>query len=176
MLPIVLPDRPRALLVGINPGLGSALRGHNFAGPGNPFWRLLFAAGLTSVLLLPEQEQRLAEFGLGLVNLCDRPTRTAAELTAQELERGRLRLRRRIQRVRPQIVALVGITLFPVVAPKGRERGPGLKDERLGTARIFVLPNPSGLNASYPTFESKLIWFKGLAATLAALPVRAAIP
>jgi double-stranded uracil-DNA glycosylase len=162
-LPVILPEEPRILFVGINPGLGSWARKHNFAGPGNPFWRLLEAAGLTPIALIPEEETRLAEWGLGLVNLCDRPTRTAAELTRDELEQGRRRLLRRVARYRPRVVALVGITLYRAVVPAGMGRGPGLRQEGLGPARLFVLPNPSGLNQSFPSFDSKLKWFRALA-------------
>jgi len=162
-LPVVLPPLARILFVGINPGLGSAARGHNFAGPGNPFWRLLYAAQLTPLLLAPEEDRRLAEFGLGLVNLCDRPTRTAAELTREELAQGRRRLLGRVKRVQPELVALVGISIFRAVFPGAPSRGPGLKEETLGPARVFVLPNPSGLNQAYPGFESKLVWFLALA-------------
>jgi TDG/mug DNA glycosylase family protein len=162
-LPVILPEAPTILFVGINPGLGSWARSHNFAGPGNPFWRLLHAAGLTPVLLQPEEDRRLAEFGLGLVNLCDRPTRTAAELTRDELRQGRSRLVRRVRRVRPGIVALVGISIFPAVFPGATERGPGLRPQQLGDAHVFVLPNPSGLNQSFAGFEPKLVWFRQLA-------------
>lgn len=165
-LPVVLPNEPRVLFVGINPGLGSWARQHNFAGPGNPFWRLLHASGLTPILLAPEEEVRLAEFGLGLVNLCDRPTRTAAELSRDELEKGRRRLLRRIARSRPRIVALVGISIFSAVCPKSPERGPGPRSVRLGKAPVFVLPNPSGLNQSFAGFEPKLVWFRELAARI----------
>src|SRR5690348_14525543 len=86
----VLAKRPRVLLVGINPGLRSGATGHHFAGRGNPFWRLLYAAKLTPDLLTADEDQRLAEFGIALTNICARTTRTAAELTARELSHGRL--------------------------------------------------------------------------------------
>lgn len=162
-LPVILPHEPHVLFVGINPGLGSWARQHNFAGPGNPFWRLLHASGLTPVLLTPEEDHRLAEFELGLVNLCDRPTRTAAELSREELELGRKRLARRVSRCKPRMVALVGISIFPAVCPGSRARGPGLREERFGGASLFVLPNPSGLNQSFAGFEPKLVWFRELA-------------
>lgn len=162
-LPDVLPSPCRVLFVGINPGLGSERRGHHFGGPGNPFWRLLHAAGFTPRLFAPEEDVLLGEWGWGLVNLCDRPTRTAAELTRGELEQGRVRLVKRVERVRPRVVALVGISLFQAVFPGVREPGPGPKEVRCDAARVFVLPNPSGLNASYPSFADKLVWFEALA-------------
>ena len=92
----VVVERPRLLLVGINPGLRSGAVGHHFAGNGNPFWRLLHAAGLTPVAIAYEEDQRLAEFGIALTNLCPRATRTAAELTPTEIAdiyaRGRMNM------------------------------------------------------------------------------------
>ncbi len=163
MLHDILPARPRILFVGINPGLRSWELGHHFAGKGNPFWRLLFAAGLTPVELSSLEDARLAEFGLGLTNLCPRHTRTAAELSREEMERGALRLRRLIARVEPGIVAFVGLSIYRLYFGHKVSGGAGEKTERIGGARVFVLPNPSGLNASFPGFESKLTWFKALA-------------
>ena len=160
----VTTDRPRILFVGINPGRISGQVGHHFAGPGNPFWRLLHAAGIVPVVLRAEDDGRLSEFGLALVNLCRRPTRTAAELTRAELARGRTRLLRQIAAMRPAVVALVGVTLYPLVCGTGGPPGPGAKPDVLAGARVFVVPNPSGLNASYPSFAAKLRWFEELCA------------
>lgn len=160
----VVVERPRLMLVGINPGLRSGAVGHHFAGNGNPFWRLLHAAGLTPVLLHYEQDQRLAEFDIALTNLCPRMTRTAAELTPAELARGKAGLLRKIAALEPRVVALVGLTLYRIcIGPKGTP-GPGEKPERLAGARLFVVPNPSGLNASFPGFDHKLVWFQSLRA------------
>jgi len=159
----ILPPRPRILFVGINPGLRSWELGHHFAGKGNPFWRLLFAAGLTPVALSGVEDARLAEFGLGLTNLCPRHTRTAAELSRAELARGAVRLRRLIARVEPEVVAFVGLSIYQVYFGHKVSGGAGAKPERIGSARVFVLPNPSGLNASFPGFSHKLRWFKALA-------------
>jgi TDG/mug DNA glycosylase family protein len=162
----VVCPQPRLLLVGINPGLRSGLLGHHFAGRGNPFWRLLHAAGLTPRLLAPEEDQQLATMGIALTNLCPRTTRTAAELTAEELQRGRRLLARKCAALRPRVVCLVGVTVYTVVFGARSGRGPGTKPEMLGGAPVFVVPNPSGLNASYPGFAQKLIWFRQLAAFL----------
>lgn len=163
----ILPTgRPRILFVGINPGATSGRVGHHFAGPGNTFWKLLYAAKLTPRLLAPGEDTELAALGLGLVNLCTRPTRTAAELTPAERHRGRTRLLQIVSRALPGVVALVGVTLYPIVAGAAAARatpGPGPKPERLGEARLFVVPNPSGLNATFPTFEAKLPWYEALA-------------
>ncbi len=158
----VIVDRPRILFVGINPGYRSGQIGHHFAGPGNPFWRLLHAAKLTPVLLGAEEDARLAELGLALTNLCPRPTRSASELTREERERGREALLETVRRMRPEIVALVGLTLSAQLFKGSPHRGAGPRPERLEGARVFVLPNPSGLNASFPGFAHKLVWFAAL--------------
>jgi TDG/mug DNA glycosylase family protein len=158
----VVVDHPRLLLVGINPGLRSGALGHHFAGRGNPFWRLLQAARLTPVLLDWMEDQRLAEFGIALTNLCPRATRTAAELTRAEIVRGRAALTRKIARWRPAVVALVGVSLYPLVFGRAATAGPGAKPDTISGARVFVVPNPSGLNASYPGFAHKLVWFEKL--------------
>lgn len=157
---------PRLMLVGINPGLRSAALGHHFAGKGNPFWRLLFAAGLIGEALPPEQDRRLAEWRIALTNLCPRPSRSADELTRAELLAGRNTLRRKCRAWKPEVMVLVGIGLYPVVFGRGGPGGPGPKPERIGDTALFVVPNPSGLNASFPGFESKLVWFRQLAAFL----------
>lgn len=157
----VLCQDPRVLFVGINPGTRSGALGHHFAGKGNPFWRLLHVSGLTPVQLAPEEDARLAEFGLALTNVCPRTTRTAAELTKEELRRGARALERKVARLRPRVVALVGLTIYPLLFD-GPAGGAGAKDVRLGASRVFVLPNPSGLNASFPGFEHKLVWFRAL--------------
>jgi TDG/mug DNA glycosylase family protein len=163
----VVVERPKILFVGINPGLVSGTVGHHFAGPGNPFWQLLFASKLTPVELVAEQDHRLTEFGLALINLCQRPTKEANDLEKVELERGKKRLIAKARDMKPDVVALVGVTLYPVVCKEGRghklEMGPGPKPETIAGAPVFVVPNPSGLNVSYPTFDAKLVWFRKLA-------------
>jgi TDG/mug DNA glycosylase family protein len=150
------------VLVGINPGLRSGAVGHHFAGAGNPFWRLLHAAGLTPRLLSYAEDQRLAELGIALTNLCPRTTRTAAELTTAELARGRAALARKIARWRPAVVAFVGVSVYRTVCGVSGGPGPGSKRETVAGARLFVVPNPSGLNASFPGFEDKLRWYRAL--------------
>jgi TDG/mug DNA glycosylase family protein len=163
----------RALFVGINPGLASSAAGQHFATPTNPFWRLLHAAGLTPGALRPGDGAALVALGLGITNVCPRPTRAAAELSRQELRAGATALREKVARLRPATVALVGVSLYPVVVPGGREPGPGAKRARLEGARLFVLPNPSGLNASYPGFAAKLVWFQRLERNLSRHAARA---
>ena len=165
----VLASRPKILFVGINPGLRSEAVGHHFAGPGNPFWRLLHAAHLVPEPLTYAEDRRLAEFGMAMTNLCPRATRSASELGRDELEDGRRALDRKIRRLRPELVVFVGITLYRAFLGRSRlgTAGPGLKPDRIHGARVFVLPNPSGLNASFPGFADKLRWFKRLRAAVA---------
>jgi len=166
----VITPRPRVLFVGINPSLRSAAVGHHFASPGNPFWRLLHAARLVPRELTHQEDQRLAEFGLALTNLCPRATRAASELARDEIERGKRRLAAKIRRLRPEVVAFVGITIyrdfFGAAAVKragaAHRGGAGAAPETISGARVFVLPNPSGLNASFPGFKDKLVWFEEL--------------
>jgi TDG/mug DNA glycosylase family protein len=172
-LPDVLAPGLRVVFVGINPSLESGRVGHHFASPGNPFWRLLHASGFTPVLLRPDEDARLVDLGLGLTNVCARPTRSAAELTRQEYERGVRELVRKVEAFRPSVLALVGVTLARVVLPESAEVGPGARSATLAGARVFVLPNPSGRNAAYPSFESKLEWFVRLREVADSKPPRA---
>jgi double-stranded uracil-DNA glycosylase len=161
-LPDILAPNPRVLFVGINPSVRSAELGHHFAGRGNPFWRLLFAARLVPEPLTYADDQRLASFGLALTNVCPRPTRAAAELAPEEVREGLRALDRKIAELSPKVVAFVGLTIYQQFFAKERSGGAGEKPERLHGARVFALPNPSGLNASFPGFEHKLVWFQAL--------------
>jgi double-stranded uracil-DNA glycosylase len=158
----ILKPRPRILFVGINPSLRSAQMGHHFASPGNPFWRLLHAARLVPVELKCEDDERLVEFDLALTNLCARATRAAAELSTAEMIAGQRVLARKIRRVRPRVVAFVGVSIYRRFFGIAQGAGAGAKEQEIFGARVFVLPNPSGLNASYPGFKDKLIWFERL--------------
>lgn len=148
----VLPgegDPPlRVLFCGINPGLFSAATGHHFARPGNRFWRVLHRAGFTPRLLRPHEQGELAGLGLGVTNLVARATARADELTAAELVAGGERLARLVARHRPGWLAVVGVTAYRTAfgvrgAAIGRQDGPW------GGTRVWVLPNPSGLNAHW---------------------------
>ena len=161
-LPAIIGPRPRILFVGINPSLPSAEVGHHFASPGNPFWRLLYTARLIPTALTYADDARLIEHGLALTNIVPRATRAASELTRAEFAAGRRQLARVIRRANPEVVAFVGVTVYRAFFGGAASGGPGPKPERIGAARVFVLPNPSGLNAAYPGFRDKLIWFQRL--------------
>jgi double-stranded uracil-DNA glycosylase len=148
----VLPgpgDPPlRVLFCGINPGLVSAATGHHFARPGNRFWPALHGAGFTPRLLLPAEQGELRGLGLGITNMAPRATARADELTVAEMVAGGLRLQELVQQRRPRWLAVVGVTAYRAAfdAPRAAV---GPQDERLGPTRIWVLPNPSGLNAHW---------------------------
>jgi TDG/mug DNA glycosylase family protein len=161
-LPPRLGPRPRILFVGINPGLRSGALGHHFAGPGNPFWRLLHAAGLVPEPLTYADDVRLPAFGLGITNLVERATRGADELARVEFAAGRRRLDATIARARPRVVAFVGLTVYQHFFGHRASGGPGPKPERIHGARVFVVPNPSGRNAAFPGFRDKLVWYRRL--------------
>ncbi|HXN85486.1 MAG TPA: mismatch-specific DNA-glycosylase [Candidatus Binataceae bacterium] len=158
----ILIRRPRVLFVGINPSLRSEAVGHHFASPGNPFWRLLYEARLIPVPLTCDEDHRLTEFQMAMTNLCSRASRSAAELQREEIEAGKRVLAAKIARLRPEVVAFVGLSIYRDFFGKAATAGAGAKEERISEARVFVLPNPSGLNASFPGFKDKLIWFQRL--------------
>jgi TDG/mug DNA glycosylase family protein len=136
------------LFVGINPGLYSAATGHHFARPGNRFWPVLHDAGFTDILLRPWEERRLLRSRLGITNLVARATAAADELSPEELRRGRRRLAVKVGRYRPRCVAVLGIGAFRTAFARPRA-SVGLQGETLGQAALWVLPNPSGLNANH---------------------------
>jgi TDG/mug DNA glycosylase family protein len=150
-IPDVLPTAGepfRVLFCGINPGLYSAATGWHFARPGNRFWPALHLSGFTPRRLAPSEQAELTRYGLGITNIAPRATAQAAELTDEELREGAVHLQALIGRHCPRYVAVAGVTAYRVAF--GRPRAViGPQDERLGTARLWILPNPSGLNASW---------------------------
>jgi TDG/mug DNA glycosylase family protein len=136
------------LFCGINPSLTSAARRHHFARPGNRFWPALHLAGLTPRLLTPDEDRELLAFGLGVTNVVARPTRTAAELDADELRAGAVVLTALVERWRPRVLAVLGVTAWRVAFDRPRAEL-GLQPGRVGGAATWVVPNPSGLNAHY---------------------------
>ena len=136
------------LFCGINPGLYSAAVGHHFARPGNRFWPALFASGFTDRLLSPFEERDLLKLGYGITNIIARATASAAELDKAELVKGSKSLRARIRRYRPRCLAVMGVGAYRT-AFACRNAELGLQEQMMGTAKVWVLPNPSGLNAHY---------------------------
>jgi double-stranded uracil-DNA glycosylase len=150
-IPDVLPAPGQpfpVLFTGINPGLYSAATGWHFARPGNRFWPALYASGFTGRLLAPSQQDELPRYGLGITNIAPRATAQAAELTAAELKAGAARLLALVEERRPRFVAIAGVTAYRTAFARPRAIiGP--QPEPLGAARLWVLPNPSGLNAHW---------------------------
>ena len=150
----------RVLFVGINPGVRSAVTGHHFAGFSNRFWKLLWEAKLVPERMTYEQDSRRSEWGFGITNLVARPSPGIGDLSPREYVDGWHVLERKIQRFRPAIVALVGVTLYRALLPfiePGAARPAaltvGMQKVTVHGARVFVLPNPSGRNANFSHAE-----------------------
>ncbi|HLG55390.1 MAG TPA: mismatch-specific DNA-glycosylase [Vicinamibacterales bacterium] len=153
----------RVLFVGINPGISSSLTGHHFAGFSNRFWKLLYESRLVPEPISYVDDGRLPEWGYGITNIVPRPTPGIDTLERHEYEAGRARLRRKLLRYRPAVVALVGVTVFRALFPHRKDAvSLGLQEERIGDSAMFVLPNPSGRNANY-SFAQMLRAFRALA-------------
>ncbi len=172
-----------ALFVGINPGFASARAHHHFANPANPFWRLLHESGLVERRLTPAEERTLLDRGLGITNLVARATGGVADLTRDDLERGRKALVGKIRRYRPRAVVFVGLTAYAAFERRRRARASppwrdtrckppsevvtarsavprrriacGEQPDRFAGARVFVVPNPSGRNAHFTRLEMR---------------------
>ena len=155
----------RVLFVGINPGVRSAVSGHHFAGFSNRFWKLLFESKLVPEPLKFEDDGRLPDFGFGITNIVPRATPSISTLAPAEYVAGRLRLRRKVLRYKPDIVAMVGVTVFRAMFPERKDVVTlGLQRERIGDTSVFVLPNPSGRNANF-TYAEMLAAFRALRRT-----------
>jgi double-stranded uracil-DNA glycosylase len=147
-IPNVLGPGLDVAFVGINPGLWSGAVGHHFARPGNRFWKALHGSGFTDRLLFPLEDASLLDLNLGLTNLVARTTATAAELSFDEIQDGAQELEDRLSPLHPRFVAVLGIGAYRTGFGR-RDAALGSQDEDLGGARLWVLPNPSGLNAHY---------------------------
>lgn len=138
----------RVLFCGINPGLYTAAIGHHFGRPGNRFWPALFGSGFTSRLLQPFEERELLLAGLGITNVVSRTTATAAELNARDYAEGGIRLTRTVLEYKPRALAVLGVGAYRAAFSKATATL-GLQAEGIGQTAVWVLPNPSGLNANY---------------------------
>ncbi|HEY9665841.1 MAG TPA: G/U mismatch-specific DNA glycosylase [Coleofasciculaceae cyanobacterium] len=153
---IIAPDL-QVLFCGINPSLYSAAVGHHFARPGNRFWRSLHIAGFTERLLAPFEDKDLLQFGYGLTNIVDRATARADELDPEELVAGHQHLAAKVQHYRPRFLAILGISAYRTAFNRPKAVM-GQQDESLHSAIIWVLPNPSGLNAHYQLNDLKQVY------------------
>lgn len=147
-VPDVIAPNLQVLFCGINPGLYTAAVGHHFARPGNRFWPALFKSGFTDRLVSPFEERELPKLGIGITNVVPHATATAAELTREDLIAGGRALAAKIKRFRPKVVAILGVGAYRDAFAKPKAQI-GEQSERIHDARVWVLPNPSGLNANY---------------------------
>ncbi len=153
-IPDVIAHGLDVLFCGINPSLYSGAVGHHFARPGNRFWPVMHAAGFTDTLLSPSDDRTLLEVGCGLTNVVERATNSADELTAEALVQGARRLVRKVRKYRPRWIAFLGASVYRVAFDRPHAQV-GPQQERIAESGVWVLPNPSGLNAHYP--PAKLI-------------------
>jgi TDG/mug DNA glycosylase family protein len=147
-VPDLIAPELGVLFCGINPSLYSAAVGHHFARPGNRFWPTLHAAGFTDRVLEPYEERELLALGYGITNVVERASASAAELSADELAAGARALAVKIADFRPRVLAVLGIGAYRT-AFGPRDAVPGPQPASIGGAHVWVLPNPSGLNAHY---------------------------
>ena len=147
-VPDVIAPNLKVLFCGINPGLYTAAVGHHFARPGNRFWPALFKSGFTDRLVSPFEERELLRLGIGISNVVPHATATAAELSREDFIVGGRALAAKVKRYRPRVVAILGVGAYRQ-AFGNPKAGLGEQNERIHSARVWVLPNPSGLNANY---------------------------
>lgn len=147
-VPDVIAPRLRVLFCGINPGLYTAAVGHHFARPGNRFWPALLAAGFTERLVSPFDERKLLKSGYGVTNVVMRATATADQLTREELRAGGKQLTAKVRRYKPAFLAVLGLGAYRAAWERPKAII-GRQEETIGETVVWVLPNPSGLNAHY---------------------------
>lgn len=148
MIADVIKPGLEVLFCGINPGLVSEATGHHFARPGNRFWPALHLSGFTPSQFAPAEQEKLLELGLGITNVVARPSARADELTIDEMHRGAIELAEKVERYSPKVLAILGVTVYR--AAFGRKKAQvGPQQDTVGGARLWVLPNPSGLNAHW---------------------------
>lgn len=156
-IPDILAPQLQVLFCGINPSLYSAAVGHHFARPGNRFWRSLHGAGFTERLLTPAEDRTLLELGYGLTNIGERATARADELDPQELVSGQQQLALKVQHYEPRVLAILGISAYRT-AFKQPKAAMGQQDGTFHGTTLWVLPNPSGLNAHYQLADLQRVY------------------
>jgi TDG/mug DNA glycosylase family protein len=147
-MPDVIAPNLRVLFCGINPSVYSAVVGHHFARPGNRFWPTLYKGGFTPRLFKPSEDRELLIYGYGITNIVARATVAAAELSTDELAAGGQQLRNKVRQYQPQVLAVLGISAYRLAFNQPRAIL-GQQSETIGTTQLYILPNPSGLNAHY---------------------------
>ncbi|MBD1861501.1 MULTISPECIES: G/U mismatch-specific DNA glycosylase [Trichocoleus] len=156
MIDVIAPDL-KVLFCGINPSLYSAVVGHHFARPGNRFWPTLHQAGFTDRLFNPAEDRDLLKLGYGITNVVDRATATADELSKQELLIGGQNLAAKVEQYRPCCLAILGIGAYRTAFGKPKAVV-GRQEETIHNAIVWVLPNPSGLNAHYQLKDLAIVF------------------
>jgi len=159
----VIAPQLRVLFCGINPGLYTAAVGHHFARPGNRFWPALYAAGFTDRLVSPFDERELLQSGYGITNVVMRATATADQLTRDELRAGGRRLAAKVERYKPTFLAVLGLGAYRTAWERPKAII-GRQEEAIGETVVWVLPNPSGLNAHYQAKDLALVFSELMAA------------
>lgn len=144
----IIASNLKVLFCGINPGLYSAAIGHNFGRPGNRFWPALYAAGVTPRLFSPREERELLELGYGITNVVSRATAAADELSREEIIAGGKVMAEKVLRCQPRVLAVLGVGSYRIAFDRPHAQV-GRQEEILGETVLWVLPNPSGLNAHY---------------------------
>lgn len=157
-VPDIVEPGLAVLFCGINPGSLSGQMGQHFARPGNRFWKLLHLSGFTPALLAPSQQWEMLGYGIGITNLVERTSRAASELTAAELRAGAVALEEKVARLRPRWLAVLGVQAYRRGFDRPRAQV-GRQDETVGAGtRVWLLPNPSGLQARYQMDEMLEMW------------------
>ena len=156
----------QVLFCGINPGLYTAAVGHHFARPGNRFWKALYEASFTERLLSPFDERELLQLGYGVTNVVGRATAVADSLTKEEVIEGGRRLAAKVRRYQPRILAVLGIGAYRLAFAQPKATV-GQQQLMIANTVLWVLPNPSGLNANYQQRELTQLFCELKAATLA---------
>jgi double-stranded uracil-DNA glycosylase len=156
-VPDIIAPQLQVLFCGINPSLYSAAVDHHFARPGNRFWKTLHGAGFTDRLLSPFEDQDLLKFGYGLTNIVDRATARADELAPAELVNGHQALVAKVQHYQPRCLAILGISAYRTAFAQPKATM-GKQDNSLSGAIVWVLPNPSGLNAHYQLADLQQVY------------------
>lgn len=159
-VPDIIAPNLRILFCGINPGLYSAAIQHHFGRPGNRFWPTLYQAGFTPRLLTPYEERELLPLGYGITNVVERASARADELSIEELLSGGQALRQRVLAYQPKVIAVLGVTAYRTAFQQPKA-SMGLQSETIGETKLWVLPNPSGLNAHH-TLDSLAALFRQL--------------
>ena len=147
-MPDILAPNLRVAFCGINPSVYSVVVGHHFARPGNRFWPALYASGFTPRLFAPSEDQELLKLGLGITNVAEPSSVAAADLSNDQIKEGGKILRAKIERFQPSVLAVLGIGAYRLAFEQPKAKL-GLQETQIGDTRIWVLPNPSGLNAHY---------------------------